>query len=127
MMTSSRRKFVDVLPLQVFVQRSQVKKAYRDLLKATRPCIDPILKNEIREHIRESFRRNQHLENQHAIKPLIQEALSSVRIVQDLCIGQSKPHIDISQRQSWLEEKDDIDERGRMGDGWPWESRNSRK
>ena len=116
-----RRKFESVLPLQVFVQKSQVKNAYRQLRRATKLSKDPILKVELQQHIRISFRHNQHVTNREAIPPMIHEALSSIQKVKELCQVTSRPQVDVSQRESWLKESDGIDTRGRIGEGWPWE------
>lgn len=119
----SRRvgRFQNVLPLEVFIRRFQVRSAYRQLFRATRGCSDKDLQNEILQHIKDGFRRNAHLSDSFVIKPMIKEALSNVQRIKDLCGVSSRQHVEISERASWLEEKDEVDPRGRVGDGWPWE------
>ncbi len=118
----SSRRFQNVLPLEVFIRRGQVKSAYRQLFRATRTCADLDLQREIQQHIRDGFRRNLHVSESHLIKPLIKEALTHIQMVKDLCGASVKQHVEVSDRESWLEEKDEVDTRGRVGEGWPWES-----
>ena len=118
------RRFKDVLPLQVFIQRSQVIKTYRALLKSSQQCADLSLRSEIANQIKYEFRRNQNITDKTLINTMIKEAKDSITKIEDLCAvshpSHSK-HKDISDRPSWIEEEDDIDKRGRVGEGWPWE------
>lgn len=119
----TKRRFDSVLPLQVFIQRTQVRQLFRSLLKATRSCSDPQLKAELRQHIVSDFRKNQHLQDNHAIRSLIQEGLRSVKKVQDISEAtRPKPPPEFSEQKSWLEEGDEDDKRGRIGEGWPWDA-----
>jgi hypothetical protein len=118
-------KFSNALPLKLFIQRSQVRKLFRDLFKATRTCQDPQLKQELRHYIRTDFRKNKNIEGNALIKSHIQEGLQSLKKVQDLCESTIKKRIpEIHERTSWLEEGEgepENEKRGRVGVGWPWD------
>lgn len=118
---ASSNRFQNALPLKTFIQRAQVKNLYRHLLKASLPCQDNFLKTEIQSHIRQSFKQNKHFSDPIVIKSLISEGNKSLEYIKSL-VSSAKPFMEIEERESWLDEKDEIDgPRGRVGVGWPWE------
>jgi hypothetical protein len=116
------KKFKDLLSLKHFMQRSQVKNLYRQLLREARYCQDESLRKDIQQHICEGFRRNQHVQEAAVIRSLVKDGLSQVQKIKDLCDASQKRYVDVKDRKSWLEEEDPYEKRGRVGVGWPWES-----
>jgi len=123
----------DILPLHVFIRRRQVISAYRNLLKAAKPCKDDALKNDVINQVRTEFQRNKSLENKDTIKQCIQQATRSLRQVEEICNPQKHAPIVADENsfktneaavtkkdESWINVKDSIDVRGRIGEGWPW-------
>ena len=121
------------LPLHVFIRRAQVLQVYRQLLRATRPCSDPQLKQDLVQQIQVEFRRNQFVQDKNLIRSCISDATKAVKKIQDVCSPHQTPaavkttsSTDANKKKkdpnSWLGVEDEIDPRGRVGEGWPWQS-----
>jgi len=139
----------DILPLHVFIRRRQILSSYRNLLKATRPCEDPDLRKDVFNQIRTEFQRNKDLQDKVVIKQCIQQASRSLKQVEEICNRQKHSPVAATTRttspkkndspvitttsnkpversppddpSSWINVKDNIDVRGRVGSGWPWQ------
>lgn len=120
-------------------------KSYRDLLRTARKCEDKDLQLDIVSQIRSEYARHKQISDPGQIKQHLQVASKELKKVQDLCHSISlskqsssdKPPADQSSifyptstriskhtnhpGQSWIDTKDEEDERGRVGQGWPWE------
>lgn len=110
----SRLKHLGVLPLHVFVKRQQVVKLYRKLLKAALKLHQDCLHADVTRQIKLEFRKNKDLSDKAAIRNAIQSGHRQLKQVEDM-IGVSAKSAD-----SWLSSSDQVDVRGRVGDGWPW-------
>eukprot|EP01039_Chlorochromonas_danica_P005743 gene5743-6327_t len=117
---SGKRVFRDVLPLHVFVRRRQITSLYRSLLKASRQLLDSSLKAEIRSQIRADFQRHKTVTDVIVIKSLIQEGNQSLKTLQGMISSVRKGST--ATAGSWLDHSDEEDRRGRIGEGWPWQS-----
>lgn len=110
----SRLTHLGVLPLHVFVKRQQVVKLYRRLLKAALKLHQDSLQADVTRQIKLEFRKNKDLSDKVAIRNAIQSGHRQLKQVEDM-IGVSTRSAD-----SWLSSSDQVDVRGRVGDGWPW-------
>lgn len=134
------RRLGATLPLHVFIRRAQVLKSYRDLLRAARSCQDSSLREDITRQIKDEYSRQKFVSDNLLIKSLLQDATRQLKTVKDLCQSlpqamQPNSHDDTvypSQRKkaaqekhpgpSWLDSSEEGDQRGRVGEGWPWNS-----
>jgi hypothetical protein len=112
-----KRALGDVLPLHVFIRQRQVIHIYRNLLKATKGLQDAVLRQELQLQIRNDFRRNKDVKDTQLIKSLLQEANSSLKTLHGMVASIRTGPKSVG---SWLDQSENDDKRGRVGEGWPW-------
>lgn len=113
-MSTSRIK--NALSFKDFVKRQQVLQLYRNLLmKAKSIPNNNELKKSIIEQIRSDFKVSKGITDPMALKSLIQEGHRGIQRIQALN-SESATNSD-----SWINNSDEDDVRGRVGNIWPWQ------
>jgi hypothetical protein len=105
----------DVLPFREFTRRRQVLTLFRSMLRAANQLEDSALRTSITKEIGAGFRQNRDLRDPVAVKVTIQEAHRQMKQLQSM--GQNSSAYDAD---SWINQSEPDDERGRVGKGWPW-------
>lgn len=123
-------RFKNALPLHIFVRQQQVIRMYREFLKCAKYLPDQALSNDVRKQVKSEFRRNSKINDNLAIRTLVQEAnrnLAQLRsmvpidLISKLSPPSKKEVTRTTSQKSWIEDSKEGDQRGRLGTGWPWE------
>lgn len=110
------RDLSKALPLSYFIRRRQILSTYRALLKQASKASTPSLKNDLISQIRQEFQNSKHLTDVIVINACIKHATRSLSLVEDIVTSSAS-------KDSWVgTTTSDGLERGRVGEGWPWES-----
>lgn len=97
------------------------------MLQAARSLKDQSMQVELSKQIKADFRRNKDLIDALAVKSLMQEGYRSLQQIQDLASSSSRSTTREARignnlpGMTWLQTEDKEDERGRVGEGWPWQ------
>ena len=109
------------------MRQRQVLSLYRQFLKSVRTNLsdNAILQEEIRNQVKNDFRRNSNMTDHVGATTLIQEATRHLARIKDM-----NSNLDNrgggggggggGTKGSWINTEDKDDPRGRVGEGWPW-------
>ena len=111
------RNINSILPFSLFIQRQNVIRLYREMLRYTKKINDIEVKNGIIVEIRAGFKLNKDLSEFSAINSLLLEGKKHLKQIKAL----SSP--DEYDSDSWINKSEGEDLRGRVGSGWPWEKK----
>ena len=103
----------DALPFREFARRRQVLALFRSMLRAASRVEDMTLRASISKEIASGFQRNRDLKDPVSVKATIQEAYIQMKHLQAMSQ-------DVNDPESWINQSDPDDVRGRVGRGWPW-------
>ena len=103
----------DTLPFREFARRRQVLALFRSMLRAASRVEDMTLRASISKEIASGFQRNRDLKDSVSVKATIQEAYRQMKQLQAMSQ-------DVNDPESWINQSDPDDVRGRVGRGWPW-------
>jgi hypothetical protein len=96
-----------------FVHRFTVVRMYRNFLKVIRQ-LPPHNQEDLRTQVQREFAVNKKDANPFNVKRALAEGQRQLAELQDFS-GVTDPSDD-----SWMNTKDELDPRGRVGEGWPW-------
>lgn len=131
--TSSRlKKLENVLPLHVFVHQQQILGLFRQFHRALRDVEDVSLRADIRKQVNLEFQKNKSLGDKATIRTLLKEGKRQLTMLQSLSTKRSGSSNKASNEggnghtskdvdpNSWIAMSEEGDQRGRVGQGWPW-------
>lgn len=110
----SPKKLGDVLPLKIFIRKAQVLQLYRSMLRCLREIDDIYVQVDIKKQIISGFRENISLTSDSHVAQAIQEGHHHLKTLSSMAKRQS------IAEGSWLQSGTETDEKGRVGEGWPW-------
>lgn len=113
---SRRIKVKEIPPFKDFVQKTTIIRQYRAFLKAIR-TLSPSERQEAQEEVQRSF-RNTDKDDEMAVQMAIKTGEQRLKQVRSM-MGYQPPKEEGDD--SWLDTKDEHDQRGRVGVGWPWD------
>lgn len=120
------KKFANSPPLHLFVRRQQVLRLYRALQRGTNDLEDATLVASLREQIRFEFKNNSKITDNVALRTLIQDGQRQLTKLQSMskkvasATNNSSFGVKPKASDSWIDQQDADDVRGRVGTNWPW-------
>ena len=111
----SKSRLKDALPFHVFARRRQVLVLFRGMLRAAGRVDDPALRLSLRAQIGSEFRQNRSLKDPMSLKSTLQEASRQLKQLEAMSNATEAYEAD-----SWINQSEPDDERGRIGKGWPF-------
>lgn len=105
----------DALPFREFTRRRQVLTLFRSMLRAANKLEEASLRASISKEISAGFRQNMDLKDPVSVKATLQEANRQMKQLQSMSQDATAYDAD-----SWINQSEPDDERGRVGKGWPW-------
>ena len=108
------------LSLHDFIRKQQVISLYRQLLQCVKRLDDVSVRNSLKLEIRTEFHNGMTLKDNNAIKTAIINGQRSLTQLEDMTGGVKSVTMSKYKGDSWLDTKDEVDVRGRVGTGWPW-------
>ena len=88
---------------------------FRSMLRAAGRVDDPALRLSLRVQIGSEFRQNRDLKDPMSVKSTLQEASRQLKQIEAMSKGSEAFEAD-----SWINQSEPDDERGRVGKGWPF-------
>ena len=88
---------------------------FRSMLRAANRVDDVALRSNLRGQISSEFRQNRDLKDPVSVKSTLQEAMRQLKQLEAMGTGAGAYDAD-----SWINQSEPDDERGRVGKGWPF-------
>ena len=119
-------RFKDALPLHVFIRQRQVIHMYRKSLKAIKKVVPETVRGDLLAEIQREYRKCATIQDSMTVKSLIVHGERSLKQIKDMAQIESAVAVRVGtfdkeiDADSWLNQSDEHDQRGRVGTGWPW-------
>ena len=113
-------KVNNIPSLKDFVHKQTVIRQYRDFLRAVGTISDDHWRRQCQEEVRKTFRLEMNDKDPLRVTMAVKEGERKLKDVRSM-VGFQVKEEQSSDADSWLNIKDDIDPRGRVGTDWPWE------